>query len=110
MRIIVALALLLLQAQPLVAAALCGSYAERAEADCPMAHEEGPAASTLIAPGAEVHSGCAGMTYCAPTPPAVPNVMTQFRLDPLVQGAAAPQQSLMAPTESLAPPFHPPRA
>lgn len=109
MRVLATLALLL-QLQPLMGSALCFHDAEAAKAACTMAHEERPATSTLAAPSTEVPSGCPSMGYCAPAAPAVPKFTEQFQITSFVHGAPALIAPSMAPGESRAPPFHPPRA
>jgi hypothetical protein len=110
MRFLATLALLF-QLQPLVGSAICFHDAEIAKAECSMPHEERPAdSSTLTAQSTGLPSGCPSMAYCAPAPPTVPKLAEHFQITTLVHGALALIEPSMAPSESLTPPFHPPRA
>jgi hypothetical protein len=109
MRFLAALAFLL-QLQPLAGSVICFHNAEMASAECTMPHEKPLASSSLTVPSTGAPSGCPSMGYCAPTAPAVPKFDQHFQIVSFVHAALALIDPSMAPGESPAPPFDPPRA
>ena len=101
---------LVLQFQPLVGSAVCIYDAGHARAECTMPHHEQPAGGSLMAASTAAPGSCAGMSYCAPTAPAVLELAEHFRISSSSHRAPALNRSFLAPGDPLAPPFHPPKA
>lgn len=110
MRFIGAL-LLLLQLQPLGAAALCLHGHGSEVAECGDMHEtQALAERTLAQPGTGHTAACMASDYCAWTAPAVLRFAQHFQVVASLHRAPAQLIAALAPGDPLTPPFHPPRA
>ena len=110
---LLATVLLLLQLQPLVGLALCFDRGRPAKAECVMPDTgplAAPAERTLTPTGTSQTTGCVAAEYCARTVPAIPKFAESLQITPVVHGAPAPMDAVLALGDPLAPPFHPPKA
>jgi hypothetical protein len=107
---VLALFLISLQLQPILAAVACLGAGQSSEAHCPMS-EDAPAAGLFVGkPGAPATHGCFLAQLCAPGAPAVPKPAESFRVAIQVNPVPAIFARSLHAGLPAAPPFHPPRA
>jgi hypothetical protein len=108
MRLILAL-LLVLQLDPVLAAALCVQREHAMSTECAMPESPAPSERVLSPAGAEVVGGCAIAEFCLQSSPVVSQLSQEFQVAPVTHGSLASWSPLDAPPGVLTPPFHPPR-
>jgi hypothetical protein len=108
-RLILTLALVLYQAQPLAAVLLCQQHEAMSHAAC---NEMATADGAAWAAGSDAGqmTGCGALSHCAtPAPVAVPAAGAMIAAADLSQGGA-PTLATRPIESNRAPPFHPPKA